>query len=108
MTEQNQNQPAADTAAPAATASQPATCPFDHAGFARRTMLKGAAAGVTGAAVIGGTGFAMTKAAADAEPSSPPRGAARRAPPLHGAPQHGGTTPAQKHPTPPLFQVTPP
>src|SRR2546423_12123204 len=106
MTEQNQNQPAADTAAPAATASQPATCPFDHAGFARRTMLKGAAAGVTGAAVIGGTGFAMTKAAAHAEPRSPARGAARPPPPLPRAPQQGRPTPAPKPPTPPRLHGT--
>src|SRR3954447_4688473 len=102
MTEQNQNQAAADAAVPQAvgtvTATQPATCPFDHSGFARRAMLKGAAAGVTGAAVIGATGFAMNKAAADAAPDSSSGGSKTgRALPFHGPRQQGVTTPAQKH-----------
>ncbi|NUP48818.1 MAG: deferrochelatase/peroxidase EfeB [Catenulispora sp.] len=111
MTEQNPNptpeaDPAASAAAPTAAAAQPATCPFDHTGFARRAMLKGAAAGVTGAAVIGATGFAMNKAAADAAPSASSGAATGRTLAFHGPRQQGVTTPAQKHLTVAVFDVT--
>ena len=94
-----------------ATAPQPATCPVDHTAFARRAMLKGAAAGVAGAAVVGATGFAMNKAAADAAPAaasgsgSGSSSGSGRALPFHGAHQQGVTTPAQKHLTLAVFDV---
>ena len=90
---------------PAAAAAQPATCPFDHTAFARRAMLKGAAAGVAGAAVVGATGFAMNKAAADTTPASSAGTGSGRVLPFHGAHQQGVTTPAQKHMTLAVFDV---
>jgi deferrochelatase/peroxidase EfeB len=96
---------AAATASPAAAPAQPATCPFDHTSFARRAMLKGAAAGVAGAAVVGATGFAMNKAAADTTPASSAGTGSGRALPFHGVHQQGVTTPAQKHLTLAVFDV---
>ncbi len=102
MTEQNQTPEAASQQA---AASQPATCPFDHKAFARRAMLKGAAAGVAGAAVVGATGLAMNKASADAAPAAAGATGSGRALPFHGAHQQGVTTPAQKHLTLAVFDV---
>jgi deferrochelatase/peroxidase EfeB len=99
--------PAPVVAAASAAAAQPATCPFDHAAFARRAMLKGAAAGVAGAAVVGATGFAMNKAAADTAPAAAAGSGSGsgRTLPFHGAHQQGVTTPAQKHMTLAVFDV---
>ena len=96
---------AAPQPAPAAATAQPATCPFDHTAFARRAMLKGAAAGVAGAAVVGATGFAMNKAAADTTPATSAGAGSGRVLPFHGVHQQGVTTPAQKHMTVAVFDV---
>ncbi|WP_041541396.1 iron uptake transporter deferrochelatase/peroxidase subunit [Catenulispora acidiphila] len=70
-------------------------------------MLKGAAVGVAGAAVVGATGFAMDKAAADSTPTAAggSSGGSGRVLPFHGAHQQGVTTPAQKHMTVAVFDV---
>ena len=94
-------------------------CPVDHeaiasaaaagecpaAGVGRRTLIKRTAYGVAGAAVVGGTGFAMTNASADSNPSSSARAVVGRTIPFHGVHQAGVTTPAQKHATLAVFDA---
>jgi deferrochelatase/peroxidase EfeB len=73
------------------------------AGVARRTLMTRTAVGVAGAAVLGGTGFAMTKASADT--TSGATSGNGRLIPFHGAHQAGVTTPAQRHAAIIVFDV---